>query len=156
VYTEQGIRQIRLLIGHLRRGDQTSQLLLVAMTIMQLRVGSQVLFLNLPYSKYAGWIENTWLSSLWQFLHKTNLRIMIPGVPLPRAKREHDFFLISEFLYKGFKKGELELINQCRLYHQVITLADIAVADGSRIDAVYTGPYRHPDRVSSLQWLIQN
>jgi len=37
VYTEQGIGQTRLLIGHLRKGDQTSKLLLVAMSIMQLR-----------------------------------------------------------------------------------------------------------------------
>ena len=156
VYTEQGIGQIRLLIGHLRRGDQTGKLLVVAMSIMQLRVGSRILFLNLPYPKYAGWIKYTWLSSLWQFLQVTNVKIMIPGVPLLSAQREQDFFLMSEFVYKGFTKGDLELINQCRLYHQVITLADITGTDRTKIDEVYTSSRRHPYRVSSLKWPAQH
>mmetsp|Transcript_24137 Transcript_24137/g.34594 ORF Transcript_24137/g.34594 Transcript_24137/m.34594 type:complete len:1267 (+) Transcript_24137:682-4482(+) len=156
VYSDQGIGQLRLLLGHLRNGDQTSQLLTVAITIMQQRVGSSVLFFNLPYPKYVGWVEKTWLTSLWQFLHITNLKLNIPSVPLPSKQRTHDVFLMSDFIYKGFKKRELELINQCRLYHQVVTLADIMVADGTAIDPAFLGTKRHEDRVSTLQWPIQN
>ena len=128
LYIDQGIGQLRLFLGHLRRGDETSRLLLVAMTIMQLRVGSQILFLNLPFSKYAGWVEKTWLISLWQFLHITNIKIRVSDVPLPKKQRDKDVFLMSEFVYLGFKKNELNMINQCRIYHQVITVADIATA----------------------------
>ena len=63
---------------------------------------------------------------------------------------------MSEFIYQGFKKGELELINQCHLYLQVITLADIATADGTAIDETYLGPAKHGDRVSLLQWPTQH
>ena len=38
VYTEQGLGQIRLLVGHLRRENQTSKLLKVAISIMQQQV----------------------------------------------------------------------------------------------------------------------
>mmetsp|Transcript_1981 Transcript_1981/g.3051 ORF Transcript_1981/g.3051 Transcript_1981/m.3051 type:complete len:373 (-) Transcript_1981:3129-4247(-) len=76
--------------------------------------------------------------------------------PLPQDQRENDSFLMSEFIYKGFKKGELELINQCRIYHQVMTVTDIATADGATIDSLYTKSRGSNDRVSSLQWPIQN
>ena len=45
MYTDQGIGQLRLLIGHLRWGGETSRLLLIAISVMQQRVGSSVLFL---------------------------------------------------------------------------------------------------------------
>lgn len=40
VYAEQGIGQLRLLLGHLRVEDQTEKLILVAMSFLQLIVGS--------------------------------------------------------------------------------------------------------------------
>ena len=152
LYTDQGIGQLRLLIGHLRRGGETSRLLLIAISVMQQRIGSSILFFNLPYPRYEGWTEKTWLTSLWKFLHITNVMIEMSDVPIPKIQREHDFFLMSEFIHLGFKKGDLELINQCRLYHQVFTAADIMVADGTRLDPIYTTNTRHPDRASSLQW----
>ena len=63
---------------------------------------------------------------------------------------------MSEFIYQGFTKGALELINQCRIYHQVVTVADIALADGTEFGPVYKGATRHRDRVSPLQWPTQN
>lgn len=155
-YTEQGIGQIRLLLGHLRRKDNTSKLVQVAISIMQQRVGAKGLFFNLPYPKYAGWLESTWLASIWQFLHILDLQIIIPSIPLPQEQRDNDIFLMSEFIYQGFKKGELELINQCRLYHQVITLTDITVADGTELDNAYISMRRNEDRVSTLQWPVQH
>lgn len=86
IYTDQGIGQLRLLIGHLRRGGETSHLLRIAISIMQQRVGSSILFFNLPYPKYDGWIETTWLTSLWKFLHITNVLIEMSNVPIPQAQ----------------------------------------------------------------------
>jgi len=91
-YTEQGIGQLRLLLGHLPRRDKASTLLQVAISIMQQRVGAKSLFFNLPYLKYEGWLENTWLSSIWQFLHILDLRINIPSIPLPQEQRDNDIF----------------------------------------------------------------
>ena len=155
MYADQGLGQLRLLIAHLRQGGETSKLLVVAMSVMQQRVGSQVLFLNLPYPKYAGWVEKNWLSSLWHFLHITDIRICLSTVPLPRKQRERDAFLMTELVYLGYEKSSLDLINQCRLYHQVYTMADITMADGTMFDPVYYTKQRNPDRVSKLQWPVQ-
>ena len=156
VYADQSIGQLRLFLGHLRRGDHTSRLLSIAISILQLRIGSGVLFLNLPYPKYEGWVEHTWLTSLWKFLHLANLRVQVPSsIRFPSKQREHDSFIMTEFIYQGFSKLELDQINQCRLYHQVITVSDIAQADGIQIDAVYLGRSKHQDRLSPLQWPAQ-
>ena len=40
LHLDQGIGQLRLLLGHMRRGDETSKLLRVAITVMQQRVGA--------------------------------------------------------------------------------------------------------------------
>jgi len=152
VYTDQGVAQLRLLLGHLRRGDETSRLLRVAISVLQQRVGAKSLFFNLPYTKYEGWTEKTWLTSTWKFMHITNLQVQITRIPLPTPQRENDVFLMTEFVYLGFKKRDLELINQCRIFHQVLTLADITDADGTTMDPVYNSKQRHPDRKSPLQW----
>ena len=74
-YTEQGIGQLGLLLGHLRNCDQTGTMLTIAISIQQQIVGAKGLFFNLPFPKYAGWIECTWLTSIWQFLHITELKL---------------------------------------------------------------------------------
>lgn len=153
-YADQGIGQLRLFLGHLRRRDPTSKLIMIAISYLQLRVGSKPFFLNLPYTKYAGWVEKTWLTSLWQFLHIAKLQLDGPFVGISE-KRQGDAFLTTEFIYHGFCKSDLELINQCRLYHQVITVSDIASADGKSIDHQYTTNERHKDRQSTLQWPSQ-
>lgn len=81
---------------------------------------------------------------------------MIHSLPLPTLQRANNLFVMSEFIYIGFKKGELESINQCRIYLQVITLTDIATADGMGIDETYMGPMRHKDWNSTLQWPTQH
>ena len=156
VYADQSIGQIRLLLGHLRRGDSTSRLISIAMGIMQLRIGSGTLFLNLPFSKYEGWVEKTWLTSIWKFLFISKLRVRVPtSIRLPSKQRDNDSFIMSEFIYYGYKKGDLELLNQCRLFHQVITVSDIAQADGISIDPAYLERNKYLDRVSPLQWPAQ-
>ena len=151
VYVDQGIVQLRLFLGHMRRQDKTSQLLEIAMSYMQLRTGAGTLFMNLPFPKYAKWVEKTWLASLWQFLYLAKLKVSVP-LPLPSLLREQDIFLMTEFIYLGFEPSSLDLINQCRLYHQVVTLSDVATADGETIDSRYLESKRNSDRVSSLRW----
>ncbi len=49
----------------------------------------------------------------------------------------------------------MALINRCRLYLQVITVADIASADGKQIVPWVKDGFRHKDRYSTLNWPTQ-
>jgi len=47
LYTDQGIGQLRLLIGHMLAGDQTSNLMAIAISYLQLIVGAKTPFFQL-------------------------------------------------------------------------------------------------------------
>jgi hypothetical protein len=154
-YTDQGIGQLRLLLGHMLAGDQTSILIVIEMSYLQLIVGAKTQFFNLPYSKYEKWMEKTWLTSVWQFVSMANLKLVIGKVTPQLEQREGDAFLMTIFVYAKFTTIELKQINQCRIYHQVLTVADIATADGKSIDPQYFLPETYVDRRSKLKWPTQ-
>ena len=130
VYTDQGICQLRLLLGHLLAQDQTSKLINVAISYLQLIVGAKTQFFNLPYSLCAKWTEKTWLTSIWQFLTRANLKVSVNTAKPLREQRTGDSFIMTAFVYAKFKPYKLRLINQCRLFHQVYVTSDITTADG--------------------------
>jgi hypothetical protein len=66
LYTDQGFGQLRLLLGHLRLRDDIGQLILIAISHLQLRVGSAKPFFALPYPHYVKWLEKNWLTSIWK------------------------------------------------------------------------------------------
>jgi len=155
MYAEQGLGQLRMFLGHLRVGDQTGKLILTAMSYLQLIVGSTRLFLNLPFPAYAKWMEKSWLASLWQFLYINKLTVLVQKHYTPSPPREGDVMLTDLFLYFEYKPRELELLNQCRLYHQLLSVSDIANADGQSIDPIYKTRIQHPDRSSRFVWPSQ-
>ena len=47
--------------------------------------------------------------------------------------RERDVYLMKAFVAGGYQTADLKLLNFVRKFIQAVTLADIAIADGSRI-----------------------
>jgi hypothetical protein len=54
-------------------------------------------------------------------------------MPQLLPKRRHDQFLMQSFLDYGYTAKQLPLLNLCRLWSRVTTLADIATGDGRHI-----------------------
>ena len=75
----------------------------------------------------------TYVTHLWQFLSHINATIEIPGLKLQSPQRLNDLFImdIATQFYSG---KQLRHINRCRMYMQVITMADIVTASGSEIE----------------------
>lgn len=57
LYTDQGFGQLKLLVGHLKLGDETDNLILIAISHLQIHVGSGTPFFALPYLHFAKWID---------------------------------------------------------------------------------------------------
>ena len=58
----------------------------------------------------------------------------------PKPQRVFDEFLMDELLPTEFTTAEIEKINRCRLYLQVLTVADLANGAGDHIDMdLYNG-----------------
>ena len=83
-------------------------------------------------------LETCWLSSLRNFLAECNGRIEVDNSFVLPLQREHDFFLMDAILEsKQFTPDELCLINYCRLHLQAVTVSDITLADGVRLDPYF-------------------
>jgi hypothetical protein len=95
-------------------------------------VGSSKLFLNTDHTKYS-WIDTEWLKSLWEFTNLVNLQFALPSNWLPSTPREHDIFFMEYLQTLRLSSKQMDLLNQCDMYLQVIMLVDIVSADGTYI-----------------------
>jgi hypothetical protein len=67
-YTDQGLGQLRWLIGHLKLQDEVGHLILIVMSHFQIHVGSALPVYHLSHSQFSKWVEHPWIASIWKFL----------------------------------------------------------------------------------------
>jgi len=154
IQTVQGIDKLHLFLGHLRLNDDTGKLIQIDLTYIQLITGSAAFFLNKDISDYH-WIERGWVTSLWQFTVAASLTFDFPGIWLPRVYRAGDVFLMDYFISQKLSQHDLKKLNECRLFLQVITLSDIASADGRYIVPEVKAGSKIQFRESILTWPTQ-
>jgi len=153
-YTDQGFNQMKMLVGHLKLGDDNGSLIRCLVTHTQLQTGSVTPFFQLPYQKYASWVDRTWVSSIWEFASRFKMKLDIENHWVPKVSWEKDVAIMDIALLHDFQGGQLQMINTCRMYLQVITLSDIATAKGDRILQVVMEGKRHDQRHSELLWPV--
>ena len=67
-WTDQGIVQIQLLLGHLRQGQEIGQLLQVLMETLQMVIGSSLPLFHYPIHQILMFYHCNWLLNVWEFL----------------------------------------------------------------------------------------
>jgi hypothetical protein len=128
---------------------------MLSITNLQLIIGSSTSLFRLSYPKYAKWILQGWLPSLWQFLSRVKFEVNITTQWLPIPQREQDVMLMDFFISLEYKPKELKLLNQCRIYLQAISLKYNTSADGRVIMHKYKVGILSLDRKSTYNWPIQ-
>jgi hypothetical protein len=108
LYTDQGYGQLRLLLGHPRIKDDTGRLILIAISHLQLHVGSATPFFSLPYPHYARWIDHNWLTSIWKHTLQLKMSVEVEHHWLPTVSRVNDVLLMDFFMTLNFS-----LIDKC-------------------------------------------
>jgi hypothetical protein len=156
VYSKQSYGQLAYFTGHVNLQDKTGKLLLISLSYLQLLSGSDLSILQQPFLPYKRWIENVWLTSLWAFLSQVKYKLVVTQEWLPVRARYNDQTLMTHFMALGFSRQQLGQLNRCRLYIQVIFLSDIVSADGRIIIPDSKEGIRTVDRVSTLNWPIQD
>jgi hypothetical protein len=132
--------------------DETRNLVLIAISHIQLHVGSGSKFFALPHPHYAKWVDQNLLASIWKHTRQLNITVDVECHWTPQLMRENDTFIMEEIMKNNLTPKQMKLINLCRLYLQVLTIADIAAADGkSLLQSIYNG-IQPKDRQSSLHW----
>jgi hypothetical protein len=94
-------------------------------------------------------MESKWLKSVQSNLQYVNGSIELDQKHIPGTKRIHDCYIMDAILASNqFSDQETQRINYCRLYLQAITLSDLTLASGTKLDlAMLCG---HPDQASSI------
>jgi hypothetical protein len=138
LYDRQGIAAMGMLLSSLVNPDDLlRRQLTILLEMQQVEAGLPYSILEADYAVFGGLITETWVKAIWRFVSATGLRLS-GGGPL-ELKREGDCFLMPRFAAK-FRGRELTQLNDCRLWLQALTLADVVTTDGTRFTSgAWTG-----------------
>ena len=134
LYDKQSLFQLQLFLKFWRSpGTEAGRLLRIAVSWAQLYAGvSYGIFENtavpLPH------LQCKWLLSVRAYLSTIMATLDLDETYVPETQRENDSYIMDHVLRAGLGDAEIERINYCRLYLQVVTVSDIATADGTRIE----------------------
>jgi len=138
LFSCQGLGQLKFLLGHLHAQDKTSQLILTC--------------LNVSWKQHSFLTWPPWLTSVWHFMPRINLTIVMTQAWLLPATHESDLNLMEWALSQHWPRKKPLSFNRCRVYLKVLNLSDIASADGSQIIAPILHGQHLTDRHSLLVW----
>jgi hypothetical protein len=151
-YTDFGFGHLQYLLGHIKMGDDVGQLFLSLITHTELEVGSTTSFFHLPFPSYMKWIDAHWITDVWKFTHRARIEVDIENQWKPRLLRQNDCALMDFAVTLHLNAYQLRCINTCRLYLQVLTVSDIATADGKHLLESAVKGQRDCQRRSTLLW----
>ena len=157
IYTMQGTAHIQVILSHIKRSDRIGKLIESEIESLSLEIGTMNNIFTLNYETWSVGCTPTWITSTWQFCSKHSIIVHGPRVEL-LSQREHDFTIMDKIMENRhqFSDKDIILINQCRIFLQVMFLSDMISGDGRVIlDCFLAGT--HPiDRQSQWKWPKQN
>ena len=127
-FYSQKIKHINVLLGVEGLNNQTNSLLKTAWEECQEESGVVGCLVKGP-KELIQLTTNTWIKSTMLFAMEHNLHINFPTTN-KSLQREEDKSIMEEFYTLELTMGELNQLNQCRLWLGVSTMADISSADG--------------------------
>jgi hypothetical protein len=136
-YGEQGTGQVLFFIKYWRSSGHAGALACIALSWAQLQAGIAQPILS-DMTTHLPHLETCWLDSLHTFLACCNGSIEVDNPYVLPLQREHDFYLMDVILAsKRFTDEEIRKINYCRLYLQALTISDLIIAGGTRLDPYF-------------------
>jgi len=126
----QELTHLEALWEELASETHTGEFLTTSMEALRLELGYQTSLMSVLFDRMAGCATDCWLTSLWETCNKWNIDIKSISPELKRA-RVYDQFVSQAFTQnKNITKEQLPILNECRCFHEIVTLADIVTACG--------------------------
>jgi hypothetical protein len=134
LWNQQGIDHVAALLRH---GDSpasnvTGCLLRDVMATLQLELGLPGAPFGHSYQHFHSCTTPTYLHTAWEFCND-HAFVVQDNQPNLKLQRVNDQFLMQAFADSGYNKKYLRLLNLCRLWAKVITLADITTGAGTHL-----------------------
>jgi hypothetical protein len=118
---------------------------------LQLELGTPGYLLQLDYSILGKLATDCWIKTIWEFAWTNEIDITDTG-PSLELYRWNDQYLMEEFTRQGWKGHELKKLNECRMYLEVTTLAEITSADGKNIKEMSWTGKKDRNKCNQYQW----
>jgi len=131
LHTKQGLQKVLQVIKHLRTQTTLGKLLQVTIQAHQIQAGIPKPILE--DTRLLPWLPNWWITNMQEFLHSIQGSIILKKPWLIPPLRQHDRYLMKDFLNANLPTKDLQTLNNCQLYLQVTTLAEITTHDGTCI-----------------------
>jgi Reverse transcriptase (RNA-dependent DNA polymerase) len=150
VYTEQGIEGIVRLAQYGRcRQHTVGKLLRASYEWAQMELGCRESIFCLKYSKFGKLLTECTLKATWRFISDEQIVIKAPQAQFEDLRQEDR--LLIPCLSEVVSSDVLQVVNRCRVFLRVVSLAEIATPDGQYITANAWLGIRG-DRMRSLRW----
>jgi len=147
----QKLTHLETLWGELVSATHMGEFLTTSMEALRLELGFPKSRMSMPFEQIAGCVTDCWLTSPWETCNKWN--IDIKGIsPDLKGARVYDQFIMQAFAKNINNTDEqLPVLNECRCFLDVLTLADIVTACGRYLERdVLDGKNTHP--LHSHKW----
>jgi hypothetical protein len=156
-WTNQGIAQIQLLLGHLHKDEEIGELSNILLETLQLVIGSSLSLFHYPLTQVLKFCTCNWLLNVCEFLISIHGTIHLERAWKLELQHTNDVSLMDSFMIHvpHLPPKTLKCLNACRIFLQVITLADITDGSGIHILPCSLQGIRHNDRHSNYTWLHQ-
>ena len=153
-YAEMQISKIKEFLRHCMTNTVLGQQIRMCLETMQMEAGVKRLILNYNFNKFSELVTPGWMTHMWHFTSGNGYSFQGWDNDL-EPQRKNDKFIMEEIMKKGYSKKKLIRLNKCRLYLQVITLADISNGDGDKIAKNFLDGKRDPSRRSRFKRIDQ-
>lgn len=85
-----------------------------------------------PIEVLSDCVTHTWISSAWRYMRRFHLHVKESTASLS-PRREGDAAIMARLIEAGYRGKQLAVLNRCRLYLRVATLADILDGHGTSL-----------------------
>jgi hypothetical protein len=130
---EQGVRGVQHFTDWVFSKDSLGNLIVIALRSLQIESRSGSHLLENP-SVWIPYITSCWLTSIWDFIGKSKIKIKVASARLVPTSREQDCYIMDEIQQLGtYNNRQLFDINAVRMHLRVTILSDIVNAQGKHI-----------------------
>ena len=142
--TMQGTVQLQLFLVHLNKSNRTSFNIEISCNYLKLEIAMEKFPLAVPHITKSEHVPMTWITSICHFLHRTNRWVETHAQQIVRRQQNNDRFIMQQAVNSNFN---LKLVQQCRLWFQVVTLVDVCDLMGQQVEKL---AFRKKGRKSNL------
>ena len=154
VLVMQGTAQICMFLSHMGKHTYVGDIVESCLESASLEIGVGGNIFDHDYELYGHLLTDCWVKTLWEFYWQNNIKL-IGSYAWPSTCRVHDQFLMQmrvEYPHSLFSRGEIRLLNRCRLYLQIISLSDLSTGDGRKVCINYMRGVLDPRRSILFLW----